>query len=490
MAGPWDKYQAPTETGPWANYGSERVPLTEVQKAGIDKDMKRMADPTGSFAENSLAGTGKAFADIGRGVSQLVGFGPNKEETQEIRRRDAPLMKTGGGIAGNISGNVALFAPLAMVPGANAVAGAGAIGVTMGALSPAEDVQERLLNMGKGGALGSLSQYAGTSLAAKMGERQAANQMLKSQNSVRDETLRMGREAGMVVPPSAVNPNVVNRILESLGGKAATGQQAVATNAPAVDALARRYGGLQPGEALSVPSLQSARQRMAQPYRDIAGISPQAATALEALKQARHESKLQWKGYNRSGNPEMYKAAGAADAQVGQQQQAIEQAATGVGRQDLLPALKEAQRSIAQNRLTQESLNRGSGRADPAVFGRALDRGAPLTGDGLTIARMQQAFPQYMKDMSGQQAPGTNQLLGLLASALSGGAGHMAGGVPGAMAGFAAPFVIPQAARSAVLSGPGQKLLASPSKGQSPLDPALAAFLARALVPPAALAEQ
>jgi hypothetical protein len=138
-----------------------RASRPKVDRAAIDADMRRMADPTGSFTENFAAGMGKAFADIGRGSAQMVGMGPSAEEMREIRRQDAPLMKTGGGVTGNVAGNIAVAAPLAMVPGANTVAGAGAIGSILAAVQPTESTGERLTNMGVGGVLGSTTQAVG-----------------------------------------------------------------------------------------------------------------------------------------------------------------------------------------------------------------------------------------------------------------------------------------------------------------------------------------
>src|SRR3990167_8378044 len=111
-----------------------------VDKEAINADMQRMADPTAGtgFVQRFNEGMGKAFSDIGGAAGQLVGMGPSAEETRETRQRDAPLMKTGAGMAGNVAGNIAAFAPLAVVPGANTVAGAGALGASIGALQPSE----------------------------------------------------------------------------------------------------------------------------------------------------------------------------------------------------------------------------------------------------------------------------------------------------------------------------------------------------------------
>lgn len=97
-------------------------------------------DPTGSVGENFMAGLGKSFADTGRGLKQLIdvpaqyleqkfggqGVGralglPTAQESaqatqadiDEAKRLDAPLMRTAGGLIGNIVGQTAMFA----VPG-------------------------------------------------------------------------------------------------------------------------------------------------------------------------------------------------------------------------------------------------------------------------------------------------------------------------------------------------------------------------------------
>lgn len=436
-------------------------------------DMQRMADPTAGtgFPQRFNEGMGKAFTDLGRGASQLFGSGPTAEETQETRTLDAPLMKTGGGVVGNIAGNIAMLAPLAVVPGGATVAGAGALGLLAGGLQPTESTGERLTNMTVGGLLGGGTQAAAGPVARRVGEwaggRQAAAQAQQSQNAVRDETLRMGREAGYRVPPSAVNPTATNRILETIGGKAATGQQAAAGNAPVTDALARRVGGLAETDPLSVEALRTARQRMAEPYRQTAALSQQAADDLAALQQARFDSKQAWKEYNRQGARTAYNDAAEADQRVAQLTAALENHANQAGRPELVQALRQARQDIARNHLVQESVNRGAGHADPGTFGKALDRGVPLTGDAQTIGRMHQAFPQFMKDTSGQQAPGTNQLMGVLSGA-GGAAGYMAGGLPG-IAAAAAPLVIPPVARRAVLSNAGQRVLGTPNYGAGPV---------------------
>ena len=115
---------------------------------------RRAYDPTeGMSAIDKLrAGFAKAFADVGRGAGQLVGA-VSPQEAAEARRIDAPLMETTGGRIGNVVGNIATAAPLAVAPGANTVLGATGYGALYGALQPWESTDELLANTVAGGGL-------------------------------------------------------------------------------------------------------------------------------------------------------------------------------------------------------------------------------------------------------------------------------------------------------------------------------------------------
>jgi hypothetical protein len=415
-------------------------------------------DPTQGMSgmEKFNAGVGKAFSDLGTGAAQLVGMGPKADEVQETRKLDAPLLKSGVGAAGNVAGNIAAFAPLAVVPGANTVAGAGALGAVTGAFQPTGAPEERLMNMGVGLGLGAGTQYAATTGAQKIGEMAARKEAdaaaRQSQNSVRDQTLQAGHEAGYVVPPSAVSqPSFIGGRMESLGGKAALGQDASLRNQEVTDALSRSGGGLGAQEPISTASLKAARQRMSEPYREVAALNPQAAADLEMVKSSKMESKLQWGHFNRSGDPNAYKLAQAADQQAEAALNRIETAAQSSGRPGLVDELKKSRVDIAKNHEVRNALNSGTGSVDASVLGRAFDRNPDrFSGDLRTIAAYQQAFPQYMREGSKVPTPGVGKTE-LLASALLGTGGAAAAESPyGGLLGLA-PFA----------SGPTRGLLLS-----------------------------
>lgn len=127
-------------------------------------------DPTEGMSglDKFLAGTGKAFVDLGRGAGDLwadVAGGDSAARdaaTAEARRLDAPLMATGAGMAGNLAGNVLATALPMAIPGVGAalgtVRGAGALGAGLGALQATTDDESRLANMAIGGAAGAAGQ--------------------------------------------------------------------------------------------------------------------------------------------------------------------------------------------------------------------------------------------------------------------------------------------------------------------------------------------
>lgn len=162
---------------------------------------QKTVDPTQGMSgtEKFAAGAGKAVVDLGRGVRQIAEeseqareqndrllFGkpmgsPERRaqlksesdtrlkelqgEIEESRRLDAPLMKTGAGMAGNLAGNVAAAVPTAFIPGANTLTGSALIGSGLSALSPVTQDESRIQNAATGAVAGGIGYGAGKLLA-------------------------------------------------------------------------------------------------------------------------------------------------------------------------------------------------------------------------------------------------------------------------------------------------------------------------------------
>lgn len=83
----------------------------------------RNFDADTSGLQQFRAGVGQSYASAGRGVSQLFG-GTSPAEIKEANRIDAPLLRSGPGMAGSIGGSVATT----MIPGVGLEAGAMSLG--------------------------------------------------------------------------------------------------------------------------------------------------------------------------------------------------------------------------------------------------------------------------------------------------------------------------------------------------------------------------
>jgi len=258
----------------------------------------------------------------------------------------------------------------------------------------------------------------------------------QAHNAVRDDTWKDAQAAGYVVPPSHVRSTFMGNRAESVGGKAALNQEAIDRNQVVTDNLARRAAGLPENAKITVEALEQRRNVLSQPYRDVSGMSPLAAQALQRLRDARAEARVQWDHYERQRVPDAQRAAQAADRRAEMLERVLEREAARHGRPDLIPQLREARTNIAKTWDVERALNRADGHVDPQDLARAYDRGAPLSGELATIAKFSLAFPQASKAASRNPTPGVSALephaaAGLgLAGASSAPAGWLAGGVP------------------------------------------------------------
>jgi hypothetical protein len=124
------------------------IPMGEFSK---QIDYGAGPDPTEGMSglDKFRSGVGKALTDTARGIGQLVpgGVVVSREDVGESRKRDAPLMNTGAGTAGNIAGNLALVAASTpFLPAAATIRGGAAVGAAMGAIQPSTSTLETGVN--------------------------------------------------------------------------------------------------------------------------------------------------------------------------------------------------------------------------------------------------------------------------------------------------------------------------------------------------------
>lgn len=187
--------------------------LAELEAKAAKSASQQQYDPTEgmSEAQKFLAGAGKSFYDIGRGAGQALGL-VSRADVEEARRLDAPLMRTGAGVAGDVTGSIATALPSFAIPGANTLRGAAAIGALQGALQPSISNDENIRNIGVGVGAGAGGVAIGRMLA---GGWQGANALAEPFSQAGQE-----RIAGRVISRFAVDPA---KVASAQGGKSVTG---------------------------------------------------------------------------------------------------------------------------------------------------------------------------------------------------------------------------------------------------------------------------
>lgn len=454
------KYRVTGPEGATAEQALAQVQGRVAQQEAGEADVRRMADPTGSFGENVLAGAGKAMTDVGRGVGQMLGM-TSRADIDESKRRDAPLMATGGGITGNIAGNLVMLAPTALIPGVNTLTGAATVGAATGALQPVATGESRALNtiVGAGAGAGAqkVAKVAGTALSNKLYKSMDDAAARAAVNLERDTTLKAAREAGYVVPPSQAGGGIASRSLEGLSNKISVQQTASARNQEVTNQLSRKALALPDDAPLNEATLTALRDTAAEPYRQVAALSPLASKKLETLKQVRSDATGFHRFYDRSADPSALKQARFMDAKAADLESQLEKIALKAKQPDLVDELRAARKVIAKSYTVERAVKEGTGNVDATLIAKALNKGVPLEDELRVIARFANKFPKAAQT---PEKTGSVPMFTLTDAALAA-AGGLANPALVAL-GAARP-----AARSIALSGPVQRSLASPNYGPS-----------------------
>lgn len=225
---------------------------------------------TPEWLNRGLAGVGKAFVDTGRGLGQMVGA-VSRQDVEEVRQRDKPLMDTTAGKVGNFFGNVATVAPTAFIPWANTVAGASAIGALSGLIQPSTSTLETLGNT----ALGGVGGAAGQAVANRIGQMAAAqgNQITQGQR----QAAQAGQQLGMVLTPGKASGSKALQKMEAAmesNPLTSSGFDAIKdTNQRALNRAAAQAIGENATE-LSTPVLAQAEARIGRVFDSVADRTP------------------------------------------------------------------------------------------------------------------------------------------------------------------------------------------------------------------------
>lgn len=395
------------------------------------------SENVGGRLSNLIEGAGLAIKAPYVGVKGMFADDGGDGVRQFKQAIDANSRRPGG-FGGQVLGGGIVSAPLMMIPGAQGLGAQTAIGGLYGAAYPAETASERAQNA-LSGAAGSLVGYGAGRLinGAGKGFLTAAQQKAEaeaSKNAMRDTVLANGREAGYVIPRSEYDPSFLSNRLESVGGKAAIKQEATHRNQEVTNSLVKKDLGIPDDQPISLGALEGIRKDAGKAYQEVAGLNPVAASDLEALKQARSDAKQWFNAYNRSADPSQLAKAKEYNDISAMLEQSLEGHAVKAGRDDLIPALREARKTIAQTYTAEQALNKATGDISAPVLGRLFDKQKPLSGGMKQAGEFNSAFPKFTGAGASTPAAGVSKSEAIMGTLLGAGGAAMTGSPVGMLA--------------------------------------------------------
>jgi hypothetical protein len=348
-------------------------------------------------------------------------------------------------------------------------------------LPKAETWQEKAATFGTGMVMG------GKIPMPQVGKPVPGNFSANPMQSVRGGTLQNAQQAGYVVPPSTTNPSLLNRTLESIGGKEGTAQDAAFRNMDVTNSIARRALGMADDAPITPEALSTLRGQAAAPYKAVRGAgsitttpkfnqaldaieepfksaakdfpdladetvskvigglrkeSFDSASGVDAIARIREMSAKAYAGGDKAVGGALKKAAGALE-------DVIEENLAGRGKEgaDMLKSFRDARQLIAKTYTVEKALNGSTGNVSAQKLGQQLARGKPLSGELKTAAQFGQAFPKAAREMLDSGSVRNTDVL-------AGGAAAVLQKEPSFLL---YPFAR-QGARAALLSKQGQKL--------------------------------
>lgn len=481
---------------------SEDAPLSAVPEsiggrlaAGAGSMLTDLGLGAKQAAYGFLANEQNKMAGIGGKISAALGIPDFNKKTQdayqqvaEKRATDAPLLDTTAGKVGRVLGAVGAAVPTMLVPGAATLGGSVLTGAAMGAAEPRLQDESMLKNAALGGAGGAAGYgvakaigAAGNALANRAAEKVAASTPLR-------ETLDAARSAGFKFDPTATNPTFANRVLSGAAGKTNLAQRASLANQEITNELAAVDIGLSKTRSLTPELIQSAKAVPAKVYEQMRSVgevpvSDAYIKTLDGLTQ-------KYAGASKSfalDNPiapivepfkvKSFDSGAAVDAisllrekaaqafrqgnnDVGKAQRAIASALEEeLGKApnaapELLDAFRKARTTFAKIHTVENALNEATGNVSARKIGAEFAKGKPLTGNLATIGRTQQAFPKSMANVTGESMPGVTPFDMMTGTVASGASGNPA---------WMATMLGRPALQNALLSGPAQNMLTTPS---------------------------
>ena len=428
---------------------------------------------------------------------------PTENMTQGQRIIDAGLQAATGGMLSPARTGVELVRS----GGLGFISGATGQGVTEATGSPTA------------GVLTSMVIPATTASAAQA--RQVRLDMQRSQNTVRDLTIRAGQQEGLVTTPGSVTPSAQNVLLERIAGKTGLQQRAAVQNQPEIDRLARRAVQIPIDGDLTRANMQAVRAQEYQrgyvplnnigviradqnfdgalnnvlaaytgPGRSFPNAIPQpvqdlvtnyrvnqfnAADAVGATRTLRESARANMA----RGNNELGLAQRAISNALEDQIERSLQATGNPNAQAMLDQFRASRQRMAISHSIEDAIVEGGGSVNARTLANDLQtRGRYFSGDLDLIARFANISRPTMTPPGARGTPDTGSLLGTsLGSGAGALMGNLFGGVPGASIGVVAGGLAPRAAQLAaqqyLLSPMGQRRAIPSYNANAPTSPEL-----------------
>lgn len=234
--------------------------------------------------------------------------------------------------------------------------------------------------------------------------------------------IKQARDAGYAVPPSAVNPSLMIRMLEGLSGKAATAQAISGKNQQVTNRLAAQALGLADDVKLTPAALDAVRKEAGQAYQAISNLGDitvageklpasvpiktgtdaylnrinkvNSADLVNEWKQANSDATAYYRAYARDANPETLAKAKQAKQAAQQIDDFLANKLVESGQVDLLNNLKDARVQIAKTYSVEKALNPVTGNVDARVLANDLKKGKVLTSELRQVGEYAARFPK------------------------------------------------------------------------------------------------
>jgi hypothetical protein len=517
-------------TNPFAQYAAQPEPTANpfaqyaAPPSGIPgpRQPPSTLDVATSAPYKAIAGVADLFINTPQNIANLAKMAYGTAVTAAGRPELAPNVTEPSQPVAAAFKRMGLIKPTEGMTTGQRILDVGLQAATGGAISPAASLREVGASAAKGLAAGTAGQTTTeltgspvAGLAVAMGTptaitsvaqaRQARLQAEQARNAVRDLTIRAGQAEGYLVTPGSVTPSAQNVLLERLGGKTRTQQEAASQNQQVTDRLSRRALSLPDDAPLTRENMRQIRGQEYQrgyaplnnigvvradqdfdnalnnvlaaytgPGRSFPNAIPQpvqdlvanyrvgqfnAADAVGATRTLREASRANLA----RGDNEMGLAQRAISNALEDQIERSLQTAGNPNAQAMLDQFRASRQRMAISHAVEDAIVEGGGSVNARQLANDLQtRGRYFSGDLDLIARFANVARPVMVPPGTMGTPGAGTMLGpTLGGGVGAGAGALMGGPQGAsagaMLGAMAPGTVSYGARNYLLSQMGQR---------------------------------